>query len=32
MDFEFYTFVTSVGILAVNIIFYSKKWRVGDKA
>lgn len=32
MDFEFYTFITSVGILAVNVIFYTKKWRVGDKA
>jgi hypothetical protein len=31
MNIEYGTFVVSVGILLVNIIFYAKKWKSGQK-
>lgn len=31
IDIEYGTFVVSIGILLVNIVFYAKKWKTGQK-
>ncbi len=32
MSLELPIFITTVGILVVNVVFYAKKWNHGDKA
>jgi len=31
MSVEIGTFIVSIGILVVNIVFYAKKWNHGEK-
>jgi len=31
MSVEWGTFIVSIGILLVNIVFYTKKWKHGEK-
>jgi len=32
MNLDLPILIVSIGILLVNIIFYAKKWKVGDKS